>query len=115
MVEAGNVCDDEGNSLKREDPAVTAFLESQEVEAVRNDTELFHYYFKTISNEEDWTKYYDEPTRKVRYKYEDGMTYVSCLCEGIIEAPLMNLVALFVEIDLFKDWFPNVASCEVIK
>jgi hypothetical protein len=27
----------------------------------------------------------------------------------------MNLVALFCEIDLFKDWFPNVTAIEEIK
>jgi hypothetical protein len=115
MLEAGNVCDDEGRKLTKDDTAVIEFLTSPEVKAVKDDFELFHYYFETTSHLGEWTKYYDEPTRKVKYKYEDGLTYVSCLCEGIIEAPLMNLVALFCEIDLFKDWFPNVTACDEIK
>lgn len=115
MLEAGNVCDDEGRKLTKDDTEVVEFLTSPEVKAVKEDFELFNYYFETTSNLDEWTKYYDEPTRKVKYKYEDGLTYVSCLCEGIIEAPLMNLVALFCEIDLFKDWFPNVTACDEIK
>ena len=115
MLVARNVYDDSDRKLTKVDPATIAFMTSPEVKAVKEDFELFHYYFNTISNEEEWTMYYDEPTRKVKYKYEDGMTYVSCLCEAIIDAPIMNLVALFCEIDLFKDWFPNVSACEEIK
>ena len=115
MILAGNVSDDNGRNLTKDDPEARAFLESPEVRAVREDTELFHYFFETTTNEDTWTQYYDEPTRKVKYKYEDGLSLVSCLCEAIIDAPLMNLVALFCEIDLFKDWFPNVTSCEEIK
>lgn len=91
------------------------FLNSSEVKAIRDDKELFDYFFKTMEHEGEWTQYYDEPTRKVKYKYEEGLTLVSCLCEAVIEAPLMNLVSLFCEIDLFKDWFPNVTSCEAVK
>lgn len=115
MIDAGNVYDDEDNVLTKDHPAIIAFMDSLEVKAVKEDQEMFDYFFKTRENEEEWTKYYDEPTRKVKYKYEDGLTYVSCLCEAIIDSPLMNLVALFCEVDLFKDWFPNVTSCEEIK
>lgn len=62
-----------------------------------------------------WTEYYNEPTRKVKYRYEDGLTLVSCLCEAIVEAPMMHVLSLFCEIDLFKDWFPNVTHCDIIK
>ena len=101
--------------MTTEDPRVKKFLESDEVKATREDKELFDYFFQTREHEDEWTPYYDEPTRKTKYKYEDGLTYVSCLCEAIIDAPLMNLVALFCEIDLFKDWFPNVTAIEEIK
>ena len=43
------------------------------------------------------------------------MALVSCMCEAIVEAPIINVLSMFVEIDLFKDWFPNVTSCDVLK
>jgi hypothetical protein len=68
-----------------------------------------------MASMEDWTTYYDEPTRKVKYKYEDGLTLVSVMSEAIIEAPMINLIALFCEVDLFHTWFPNVTSCTIVK
>ena len=93
-------------------------MESSEVKSIHSDKEMFDYFFTEINNEEklkEWTTYYDEPTRKVKYKYEEGLTLVSCLCEAIVEAPMINVLSLFCEIDLFKDWFPSVTSCEIIK
>jgi hypothetical protein len=68
-----------------------------------------------MKNSEEWISYYNEPTRKVKYKYENGMTLVSCLTEAIVDAPLLDCIALFCEIDMFKDWFPQVTMCNIIK
>eukprot|EP00347_Sterkiella_histriomuscorum_P011191 403373399 len=70
--------------------------------------------FEQISPETPWTSYYDEPTRKVKYKYEDGLKLVSCLSEAIIDAPLIHVLSLFGEMDMFKDWFPNVTDAKII-
>lgn len=75
---------------------------------------MFHYFYEQIDEKNNWTLYFDEPTRKVKYKYEDGLKLVSCLSEAIIEAPLVDVLSLFAEIDLFKDWFPNVTACSII-
>jgi hypothetical protein len=107
--------DDTARVLTSEHYEVKAFYESQEVKGLLSDKEMFEYYFKTMENLSEWTEYYNEPTRKVKYKYEEGMTLVSCLCEAIVEAPLLNVLALFSEVELFKDWFPNVTSCDLIK
>lgn len=91
------------------------FLLSDEVVALREDRELFNYFFKELSNPDvAWTTYFNEPKRKVAYKYEDGMKLVSCMAECEINSPLINVLALFGEIDLFKDWFPNVTACDII-
>ncbi len=81
---------------------------------MHEDKELFTYFFEQIK-ESDWVSYYNEPTRKVRYKYEQGCNLVSCISEAIIEAPLVNVISLFGEIDMFKDWFPNVTDCKVLR
>lgn len=101
--------------MKKEDRKVKELLESEEVTNILEDEEMFDFFFKTIDQREDWTEYYNEPTRKVMYKYEDGMALVSCLCEAIVEAPVLDVLSLFCEIDMFKDWFPNVTSASVLK
>ena len=95
---------------------VKAFLQSEEVRQLRSDKELFNYFFGALAeSEEAWTVYYDEPTRKIRYKYEEGLNLVSVLSEAVVEAPLTHVLALFAEIDLFKHWFPNVTEASVLK
>jgi hypothetical protein len=32
-----------------------------------------------------------------------------------VEAPVLDVLSLFCEIDLFKDWFPNVTECQILK
>jgi hypothetical protein len=46
----------------------------------------------------------------VRYKYEEGCSLVSVQAECIVDAPLTHVICLFAEIDIFKDWFPNVTG-----
>ncbi len=75
---------------------------------------MFDYFFKILKDDSDWISYYDEPIRKIKYKYEDGLNLVTCLSETIIEAPLLHVLALFGEVDLFKDWFPNVTECKIV-
>ncbi len=76
---------------------------------------LFRYFFKELDEVDSWTLYVDEPTRKVRYKYEPGCNLVSTMCECIIDTPLVNTLALFVETDLLKDWFPNCTENKLLK
>lgn len=76
---------------------------------------MFNYFFETIKDTSSWTTYYNEPTRKVAYKTEEGMNLISCLCEATVNAPLINVMSLFAEIDLFKDWFPNITDAYIVK
>ena len=101
--------------LKREEEVVQKFLNCDEVLATKDDVEMFGYFFDTLAKTNEWISYYDEPTRKLRYKYEEGSPMVSCLLEATVDAPIMHVLSLFCEIDLFKNWFPNVTSCDVIK
>jgi hypothetical protein len=117
MLQAGKVVSaEEGRAvLTKESDEVKSFYESEEVSHTIHDLDMFNFYFETMARQSEWTDYYDEPTRKVRYKYEDGMSLVSCVCEAIVEAPMVNVLSLFAEVDLFATWFPNVTSCDIIK
>ena len=92
-----------------------SFLALEEVVAIRGDRELFDYFYKQVDSAASWTSFYDEPTRKVKYMYEDGCSLVSCLSEAIVDAPLVDVLSLFGEVAMFKDWFPNVTECAIVK
>ncbi len=101
--------------INAEAPEVKEFLNSDEVLATKDDIEMFSYFFEELEKTNEWISYYDEPTRKLRYKYEESSPMVSCLLEAIVDAPMMHVLSLLCEIDLFKNWFPNVTSCDIIK
>lgn len=65
--------------LNEQSEEVIKFRESDEYKNIREDRELFDYFFReTSSNKEGWILYYDEPDKKVQYKYEEGQAIVSC-------------------------------------
>lgn len=54
----------------------------------------------------------DEPTMKIKYMKEAELTSVTFYAEVICDAPMVNLLALFSESDLFNTWFPQVTGCQ---
>ena len=58
--------------INAEAPEVKEFLNSDEVLATKDDIEMFSYFFEELDKTNEWISYYDEPTRKLRYKYEEG-------------------------------------------
>jgi hypothetical protein len=53
--------------------------------------------------------------KKIKYKYEDGCDLASVLTECIVDAPLVNVLCLFAEIDVFKDWMPDMTEAFKLK
>jgi hypothetical protein len=78
------------------------------------DRELFNYFFEEIAKD-DWILYYDEPTRKLKYKYEKDCALVSSLCECTVKAPLVHVLSLFAELDFFGEWMPNITDVTIEK
>ena len=74
MLVKGKIVDEQSKSrsLTKESDEAKKFYQIEEVARLIEDEELFHYFFYQMDNLGDWTDYYDEPTRKVKYKYEDG-------------------------------------------
>jgi hypothetical protein len=62
-----------------------------------------------------WVLKVDEPDKKVYYKQEPGIKLMSMMCECIVNAPLVNVMARYSENDLFKSWMPNIAECTMLK
>eukprot|EP00347_Sterkiella_histriomuscorum_P007904 403347117 len=116
VLPLGKVTDSNGEVLGTDSDEVKAFLASEEVKCVKEDRELFNYFFEELHVAKDWTSYYNEPTRKIKYKYEPGMSgLVSVKAKTIINAPLVHVLSHFTEIDLVKTWFPQVTECKQIK
>jgi uncharacterized protein YndB with AHSA1/START domain len=40
---------------------------------------------------------------------------MSALSEVIVNAPVVNVVSMFSEPDLFKQWMPNINDCVILK
>jgi hypothetical protein len=47
---------------------------------------------------EGWTKYIDEPTKKVYYKYEEGYKYMTQYMEVFVDAGFFDVFNLFNEV-----------------
>ena len=107
--------DDERSVLTADCEIVREFLSSKEIDQMNEDDEMFKFFFRETSAMEGWTLYVNEPDKKVYYKYEEGLKLMSALSEVIVEAPMVNVVSLFAEGDLFKDWMPNITHCHDLK
>lgn len=86
-----------------------AFYKTEEYKAILDDRELLRYFYhETAKDTEGWTICYNKNQKLVKYKYEEGCSTVSCMNECIVNAPIMHVMCLFTEIDMFKEWFPQL-------
>ena len=90
------------------------FLKTEEVNHVSESKELFDYYFKEREQAESWTVHTEEPDKKISYKYVEGEPYVSIMYECTVEAPIINTLNLFAELDHFVDWMPNMLDAKTL-
>lgn len=76
---------------------------------------MFDYFYKQTAPDCEWTPYVESPDTNVKYKQEEGCTLISILSECIVEAPLINVLCLFAEIDVFQDWMPDMTEAVNLK
>lgn len=62
-----------------------------------------------------WTRFVDKPDQKIYYKKEDGLSPLTCYVEGIINAPMINVVNIMGEVEHFKDWMPITPVSNILK
>ena len=87
-------------------------MRSDHVKCIIKDRELFDYYFREV-DKDDWITYYDEPERKLKYKYEDDCRLMSIMSECVVNASLTDTLFLFAELDFFKEWMPNMTEVTI--
>jgi hypothetical protein len=78
---------------------------------LKEDKHLFDFFFETVDNREGWTLHVDEPDKKVYYKYEAGVRFISTLTECTVKANIKYLIAMVSETDMFPKWMPNIVYC----
>ncbi len=61
-----------------------------------------------------WLVYWDLPEYKIYYKFEAGSYLCSLYLEKVIDAPMINLMAVLAEAQLYKDWVPMTRKSEII-
>lgn len=57
--------------------------------------------------------YYDEPDRKLKYKYESDCVLMSVMSECTVNASLVDTIFLFAELDFYKEWMPNMSEVNI--
>ena len=61
-----------------------------------------------------WTVYKDQEELKIKYKLEQGFANCTLYMEKVIQAPMLNLMAVLAEAQLYKEWIPMTKKSEVI-
>lgn len=116
MLENGLVTDKDGNTLSKDSQVVKDWLATEEVQYTILDQELFEYLYDqicTLDQEgQDWTKYYDEPDKRVFYKQEDGYMYGSVLTDCIVEASLMHTLCCYDNLEVLDKLMPEFYDLE---
>lgn len=82
----------------------------------KEDLELKNVFFSELEHLKDsWDCYADLPDRQVYTKAEPGEGLVSVFYRFQCPTNIFYPVALLSEIDMFKEWVPNMQKSEVIK
>ena len=112
MAKLGMIVLDKNSTiiLDEDDEEIVQFLNCEESLTIKEDRKLFDWFYKEGINSEGWKTSFDEPDRRVRYKLEDGLSQITAYCECVVDAPLIDVIAMYSEIEIFKDWFPQVTG-----
>ena len=99
--------------LKKLDPSLSSvqdFLNSEEMTQLRHDYANITNFLRSDEQQsfDAWTRHKDSPGYKIFYKYVPDHPICSVYIERIVEAPILNIMALIFECDLYKDWVPLV-------
>ena len=90
-------------------------MKKPEVKRVEKDFKILNEFTKEMANIDKWTKFVDKADQKIYYKKEEGLSPVTCYIEGVINAPLINVITIMGEVELFKNWMPITPVSEVLK
>eukprot|EP00350_Pseudokeronopsis_sp_OXSARD2_P000624 CAMPEP_0170540326 /NCGR_PEP_ID=MMETSP0211-20121228/338_1 /TAXON_ID=311385 /ORGANISM="Pseudokeronopsis sp., Strain OXSARD2" /LENGTH=148 /DNA_ID=CAMNT_0010842683 /DNA_START=401 /DNA_END=847 /DNA_ORIENTATION=- len=58
----------------------------------------------------DWTPFIDEANKKVYFKQEEGYKFITQFIEMTIDTNYLDLITLFLEVELMGKWIPFVST-----
>jgi hypothetical protein len=64
-----------------------------------------------ITDNTGWTVLREDKNGKTLYRAEEGMDAHSFKVSGTMKAPLLNVLAVIYELDLWSNWFPFMKTC----
>ena len=78
------------------------FEQSEPMQLLAKDVVIMNMFREEIKgiadgSDQSWTRHKDTPEVKIFYKYEDGFRNCTLYMEKVINAPLINLLAIFAE------------------
>lgn len=87
--------------------AIHARLRTQQLTQISGECREIRDVIATLDSADGWTLSYDSASTKVWYRREAHTSTHTMRVDGTIRAPLLNLVTLLYEADLYKDllWF----------
>ena len=62
-----------------------------------------------------WTQFQSNDEARIYYKMEDGLSCVTTYLETEVDAPLLNILSVIAEVDMFKEWAPITPVSDVLK
>ena len=65
-------------------------------------------------SDKSWTVYKDQEELKIFYKLEEGFANCTLYMEKVINAPMINLMAVLAEAQLYDQWIPLTKKSVVL-
>jgi len=110
-----------GKDLITNDDGDTLLADSEEVKKFQNSdlylqtlrTEGLRINFLTCltsaeSGEDGWIKYYNEPTRRMFYKYTEGDPIIDVVTDCIIDFPMSKVLCSMAEKECMEEFTPEL-------
>lgn len=69
--------------------------------------------YPQLVSTEGWDLFVTEEHKKIYFRKEPGFKVVTQYLESVINAPYKNVIALLMEVDLFKEWIPMLSEAKI--
>jgi len=83
-------------------------LWTPELEKLRKESEEVQQLLNDFNSYNGWILTRDADGIKTFYKHEDPNPIHSIRLEGMIDCPLLNILSVVYEVDLYTGWWPLV-------
>lgn len=90
-------------------------LESSEILMIRNFGRDIASFFSLLNESDNWGLVAAKGSTKVHRHKEESTGHYFFKVKGIIQCPLLYVVAALSEVELYREWMPGVYHSEVLQ